>query len=410
MGGFERGKKMKTASPFLIIILSLSFTSASLAKQADFTKDGKVNLMDFEILAEAWRSESGWPSWNILCDISEPNDNVIDHLDLIEFCQNWLAEEILLKVYSDGWGTLLQTMTMAQEGKIIISVEEEFPYFDPPRYFVYAFRDGYYTKLYNCEKGDTISVDLDETVPGKFNGAIFLVQWYFSDSYLKNTVVNVLDGYDVVAQFQTDAHGAFAIDPLPPHFYSFEFNALDDVPQYHLETAEVFGSYQDFFFPWHIQAFKPNIYIYPEETIELDVDIIFPHGGLVQTAIPAYDNGWHVVVEPSGLIDGQYEYIFYESSQPDYSQYEAGWVVPRQRLKGFFINNMSQTGFSPREIADFIEYWIPRLTDSPYYAIYPQYNDELEEMIILDFTLKEPVIPPFTRTGFTVAEWGIILK
>ena len=43
---------------------------------------------------------------------------------------------------------------------------------------------------------------------------------------------------------------------------------------------------------------------------------------------------------------------------------------------------MAQTGFNQKEIDDFMEYWIPLLTDHPYYAIYPQYNEQLEEMIM----------------------------
>ena len=179
-------------------------------------------------------------------------------------------------------------------------------------------------------------------------------------------------------------------------------------------------------------VWKPNIYLYPEETTELDVYITFPHGGRVTTSIPNYNNGWHVTVEPNGIIDGQYEFLFYESLQPDYGQYEAGWVVAQDRLEDFFRNNMALTGFNQKEIDDFIEYWIPRLTEYPCYAIYPQYNDELDEMIKLNFstqptnlirliysvrgletgnlTLDEAVIPAFNRDGFTVAEWGVILK
>ena len=72
------------------------------------------------------------------------------------------------------------------------------------------------------------------------------------------------------------------------------------------------------------------------------------------------------------------------------------------------------------------------MTEYPYYAIYPQYNDELEEMVKLNFSVQpdnlirliyslrglennnlsmpEPVIPQCARDGFTVVEWGIILK
>jgi hypothetical protein len=97
-----------------------------------------------------------------------------------------------------------------------------------------------------------------------------------------------------------------------------------------------------------------------------------------------------------------------------------------------FQRRVEQTGFNEKETDDFIEYWIPRLTEHAYYAIYPQYNDELEQMIQLEFStqpqnvirliysvrgleennlnVQEPAIPPFVREGFTVTEWRVILK
>ena len=38
-------------------------------------------------------------------------------------------------------------------------------------------------------------------------------------------------------------------------------------------------------------AYKPNIYIYPTETIQLDVLISFPLEGNIINSIPAYGNG-----------------------------------------------------------------------------------------------------------------------
>jgi hypothetical protein len=33
----------------------------------------------------------GDPQWNPYCDISDPNDDIIDELDLDVFCDSWLA-------------------------------------------------------------------------------------------------------------------------------------------------------------------------------------------------------------------------------------------------------------------------------------------------------------------------------
>ena len=409
-----------------------------------------VNFVDFAVFAPHWLDIGcSEPDWCDCADLTA--DGVVDLNDLRAFADNWLPSRplilleiypILLKIYSDGWGDLLETATMEQEGQITILVYEEEPYpsggtMSAAWYYVYASGDGHYTEIYNCEASGsppnnfiTVDVDLDPIVQGKFNGTIFMTQWFFSDRYLPNTDVNVTDGWEVVTAFQTDEQGRFAID-LPPGNYVFEFTS-DWGGEYHEEPVSIAGQYLDFFFPDYTQMLKPNIYLYPEETVELDVNIVFPHGGQITTSIPDYNDGWHITVEPSGIINGEYECLFYESLQPDYGQYAVGWVVIREELEDFFRNNMAQTGFNQKEIDDFIEYWIPRLTEYPYYAIYPQYNDELEEMVKLEFSvqpqslirliysvrglednnlnIQEPVIPPFAREGFTVTEWGVILK
>ena len=422
----------------------------------------RINMGAFGGTAEA---SMGLPGWALLADLT--NDRTVDFNDLKVFVNYWLEtgecipsdlnrsqavdfvdfaifarqrrenNYILLEIYSDGWGGLLKTATMKEEGQITVVVYEEEPYSYPPAmYYVYASRDGYYTEIYNCEASGsppnnfiTVDVDLDPIVSGKFNGVIFITQSFFSDRYLPNTDVTVKEGETVVTEFQTDQQGRFAAE-IEPGNYDFEF--IPDWQEYHLEPVSIGGEYQDFFFPADIAVLKPNIYIYPEEAIELDVDIVFPYGGRITTSIPDYNDGWHITVEPNGTIDGQFEYLFYESLQPDYGQYAAGWVVIREQLEDFFRNNMGQAGFNQKEIDDFIEYWTPILTEYPYYAIYPQYRGELEEMIKLEFSaqpeslirliysvrglednnlnIQEPVIPPFTRDGFTVTEWGVILK
>jgi hypothetical protein len=427
---------------WVFLLLYLVVVIPCRANQIDFNYSGKVDLSDFSILANAWMCQPGDTYWNHVCDISEPNDDIIDGFDIGVFAEDWLwKSSILLKIYSDGWGTLLDTVIVEEEGPVILFFEEENPYYDPPQYYVYASRQGYYTELYQftgmCNPlgcTGSIVVDLDPIVPGKFNGTIFMTSSFFCDSYLTNTDVNVTeDPCGVpIAQFQTDEQGRFATDPLPEGYYYFEYNLWWDEPQYHQEEAIIDTPYQDFQFPSYIQALKPNIYLYPEEQIELDVHISFPHGGQIAASEPPYGDGWRLVVEPSGLINEEYEFLFYESFQPDYGQYDSGWVLAREKLETFFRNNMAQTSFNEAEIDDFIEYWMPRLIEYPYYAIYPQYNEQLAEMIKLEFsvepqslirliysvrglesnnlTIQEPTIPSFAREGFTVTEWGVILK
>lgn len=177
---------------------------------------------------------------------------------------------------------------------------------------------------------------------------------------------------------------------------------------------------------------KPNIYIYPETLTVLNVKVLFPLGGSVISSEPLYNNGWSVTVEPSGRINNAYNYLFYESENPDLCQYNSGWLVKQTDLAAFFSENLIATGFSQREINDFLDYWIPILNSDPFYIIYPQYKTDIDKMIQLEFSqqpdnilrlfyaikgskvenisLPPPLIPKFERSGFVVTEWGVILK
>jgi hypothetical protein len=178
---------------------------------------------------------------------------------------------------------------------------------------------------------------------------------------------------------------------------------------------------------------KPNIYLYPKISCTLSVSLEFPHGGSVIQSLPAYNSGWNIFVEPSGRIDRQYDYLFYEGENPDLFQYRSGWIAAQDTLTYFFTHTLIAAGFQENEKNDFIEYWIPRLTDSPYYIIYPQLLNDIEKVIRLNIspspdkllrmffiikgsnhpnepTLTSPELPVFDRTGFVAVEWGVILK
>jgi hypothetical protein len=50
-----------------------------------------VTLVDFSVLGAAWYSGPGDGNWDPNCDISEPNDNLIDERDLRVFAENYLT-------------------------------------------------------------------------------------------------------------------------------------------------------------------------------------------------------------------------------------------------------------------------------------------------------------------------------
>ncbi len=176
---------------------------------------------------------------------------------------------------------------------------------------------------------------------------------------------------------------------------------------------------------------KPNIYIYPPSACDMTLALSFPKGGRVTVSEPPYLNGWSFHVEPSGLIDNQYRYLYYESAIPAITQPD-GWIVKRSSLTEFIVQNMQACGFNSTEIKDFTDYWIPLLNDHPYYKICPVYTDQIEQYVKFELSIipdsvlrviyliqglkdnelvqiQEPSIPLFTRNGFTIVEWGVIL-
>ena len=178
-------------------------------------------------------------------------------------------------------------------------------------------------------------------------------------------------------------------------------------------------------------VYKPNIYIYPTEQLELSLRLNFPMGGKVVTSIPEYGTGWHVTVDTNGLINNTYSFLFYESTQPNVWQRSSGWTVEAEELEVFFRQNMTDYGFNDHEIDDFIEYWIPRFNEYPLYSIYPQTKNVIDDVIELDFSnhpesilrlfyvikghdqlhfeLTLPIIDSFSREGYFVTEWGVVL-
>lgn len=221
--------------------------------------------------------------------------------------------------------------------------------------------------------------------------------------------------------------GQFSNETSPMHVFSQDMPAIVSLTAMNGSNTNVLT---DTIWEWAI-VYKPNIYLYPTETMNLCVSINFPKGGKVIHSIPDYSLGWCVNIEPSGKINNSYDYLFYESVQPNIWQHEKGWCIAKDNLEPFFTNNMQERGFAPNEINDFISYWIPILKTSPFYKIYPQEKSNIEQLINLDFSkqpqvfyrlyyviepveesvsITEPKSTRFEREGFTAVEWGVVLN
>lgn len=174
---------------------------------------------------------------------------------------------------------------------------------------------------------------------------------------------------------------------------------------------------------------KPVIYLYPEETTDVSVNLEFK--GDLTVTYPAYNNGWNVTAQPDGTLlnhaDGkEYPYLFWEGKHGMEMNFSEGFVVKGEDTAVFLQDTLSKMGLTPREYHDFIVYWLPEMQENPYNLISFQWEN-YEEAAKLDITpapdnmlrvfmafqaLEAPVevaeqsLPVLERSGFTVVEWG----
>ncbi|MCD8148491.1 MAG: hypothetical protein LUE92_02785 [Clostridiales bacterium] len=191
--------------------------------------------------------------------------------------------------------------------------------------------------------------------------------------------------------------------------------------------------YQHYKLQFGNNVYKPNIYIYSQET--RDVKVTFGSPGLLTTSIPEYGSGWSVTVDENGQLtdeNGQiWEYLFYESiTDPSLFQTESGWRIPADTRQETFEQILSDLGFNEQEIADFTEFWTEKLEEGTDYIMYPQSTETVDQampMTVIEepesveriwfvfaeddgSQIEEPVGYELTRGGedcpYYVIEWG----
>lgn len=175
-------------------------------------------------------------------------------------------------------------------------------------------------------------------------------------------------------------------------------------------------------------VYKPNIYIYSNENIEVHVKLE-PYEYITES-IPQYDEdeGWKAYIF-SGSINGVNDYLFYEAKIPDQGlQRKEGFVIHHETLEEDMEMVLLMYGFNEKEKDDFLEYWTDKLADGKDYVFYPQYNDTLEKIMPITITpapdnifriwflieeleeVKEfeiiHEVEKIKRLDYTVVEWG----
>ncbi len=185
-----------------------------------------------------------------------------------------------------------------------------------------------------------------------------------------------------------------------------------------------------YYTPGGAEMGKPVIYLYPEKTSAISVNVE-PTGG-ISISEPELKDGWNVIATPESAIYNiadrtVYPYLFWEGFATNFETPKEGFVIPVSEVERFFDAKLAVLGLNKKEISDFKEFWVPLLSEKPYYFItfVPQKTfDEYAPLTVtptpdsvirvffdykgLDKTIRvkeQKLITP-ERNGFTVVEWG----
>jgi hypothetical protein len=246
------------------------------------------------------------------------------------------------------------------------------------------------------------------------------------------------ENYEIIASVATDIEGEFRIQT------PFEGKAKIRITNWGMVTEELPEKYDldlvhgrtivfnDVLIrePESIQLEKPMIYLYPEDTLAVHVEVETP--GELINCYPSYEEGWKITACPDGnIIDKKgrnYYGLYWESNLSNIFSISTGTVVKQADNIAFLEEQLEKLGLNDHEANEFIVYWLPVLNKSPYNLIHfstavydekiplhvsPQ-PDQLIRIMMFYKPLSQHIDVPkqiIERTkrqenGFVVVEWG----
>ena len=174
---------------------------------------------------------------------------------------------------------------------------------------------------------------------------------------------------------------------------------------------------------------KPVIYLYPEQTTEVSVQLEFD--GVLTSTYPAYQDGWTVTAQPDGTLTDasgrEYYCLFWEGdTRADRFGFDQGWCIAGEDTAEFLEEKLREIGLTDKEANEFIIYWLPRMEGNAYnlisfqtdayeeaakLTVSPEPDSVLRVFMVWQGVPEKVEIEPqtfaeFERIGFTLVEWG----
>jgi CarboxypepD_reg-like domain len=182
----------------------------------------------------------------------------------------------------------------------------------------------------------------------------------------------------------TNENGKFEINQVQPGAYTliisnvgYEETTLD----VQLKAGDHF-SFIGQISSVRMELLKPIIYIYPEETTEVEVSLNYD--GKITTTYPKLPSqGWKVTAYPDGtLIDEnekEYYALYWEGEPRKPLRMEDGFVVSKDQTIPFLEEKLAQLGLKAKESNEFIIFWLPVLEKNAFNLIRFAGDDYLEQ-------------------------------
>lgn len=206
---------------------------------------------------------------------------------------------------------------------------------------------------------------------------------------------------------------------------------------------------------------KPAIYLYPEKTavitVKLDKSIKY------KNVIPKYKDGWLVEAEPNGFLRdlqpkytkcdklpykefgfeyskqsceiNKYPYIYWDGVQTKkpLPKKDKGFIVKKDDIEEFLKSKADELKFNDVEKTEFVRYWTKIAKEKSWkqLKIYFLQNEEVNDYLPVyvnpkpdsiyriqivmqkanhNEKIEKQILIPIERKGFTLVEWGGIIK
>lgn len=255
-----------------------------------------------------------------------------------------------------------------------------------------------------------------------------------SGEELAFATVKVMSEDEVIAGAYTDVDGFFTIENIAPGQYDvrveyigYQSLLFENVIVKPGQMLEIEG--EILVEMGQVIELKPMIYIYPEETME--VEVVLNYDGEITHTYPKTENSWTVQASPNRTLTDEngreYYGLFWEGKPRNPVQPNSGAIIAKDSLIPFLETSLDQLGLNYKEANEFIVFWLPILEQNEYNLLYfaggdytshaelsisPKPDNVIRVMmgyvpLEAPINILPQVLPEKpSRDGFTVVEWG----